>query len=603
MPNRLNEVMEHLRRIMLLREGQHLSDGQLLDRFISHREAAVLEALVAKHGAMVWSVCYRLLRDHHETEDAFQATFLVFVRKVASIAQRDLLTNWLHGVAQQTALKARQKARRRRERPLADAPEPTVIDREPSFDLRPILDRELSRLPAKYRAAIILCDLEGKSRKEAAGELGIPEGTVASRLDRAREMLAKRLTRHGLAVTGATLAGILTQNAASAAVSRSLIVATVKAASLPMAGKAAVAGVVSANVAVLTQGVIQAMFISKLMKITLVLAVLGMAGFGGERMLRHQMAAGQTTLVQNGKSETKAAPQANAKTENAAMQEEIAKLRQELDKALREIKNLKETPGTTPKEPMPMYKGKPLSFWKDQLQDFDPKFRAEAVNAVGIIASKNKELIPLILAALKDKDYNVCWEASAALGKLGSEAVPGLLEVLKEKTPKNGFSPAVRALGLIGPEAKASVPFLAKLLKPGSWDDPRATEVRGYCIYSLGGIGPEAKPAIPQIIELYGDYLKNAQPMTPLFPGKFQGKKGKQNPVEGYDDSSVPFIAMYALLKIDPEIRKILPVEIQNFCGPGNVNNVNDGQFERFLAREFWEQAYEALTTKYQKEK
>src|SRR5438270_9350546 len=106
--NRMNEVIEHLRRTALLSEGHDLTDAQLLQRFVSLRESAALEALVRRHGPMVWGVCRRLLHSVHDAEDAFQATFLVLVRKAAGIARRDLLANWLYGVAQQTALKARQ---------------------------------------------------------------------------------------------------------------------------------------------------------------------------------------------------------------------------------------------------------------------------------------------------------------------------------------------------------------------------------------------------------------------------------------------------------------------------------------------------------------
>src|SRR5262249_28273585 len=156
----------------------------------------------------------------HDAEDAFQATFLVLVRKAASIASRDLLANWLYGVAHQTALKARSVAARRRERERqgTDMPETATADESLWHHLLPMLDQELSRLPEKYRTAIVLCDLEDRTRKEAALQLGLPEGTVASRLSRARVMLAKRLARHGLAVSGGALAAVLSQNGASASV-------------------------------------------------------------------------------------------------------------------------------------------------------------------------------------------------------------------------------------------------------------------------------------------------------------------------------------------------------------------------------------------------
>jgi RNA polymerase sigma factor (sigma-70 family) len=160
------------------------SDGQLLDRFVARREGAVFEAIVHRHGPMVWGVCRRVLRDHHDAEDAFQATFLVLARKAASVMPREKVGNWLYGVACQTAMKARvTKAKRRgRESQAPDVPEPEAVREGPLHDLLPELDRELSRLPEKYRVPIVLCELEGKTHREAAEQLGWPIGTVSGRL-------------------------------------------------------------------------------------------------------------------------------------------------------------------------------------------------------------------------------------------------------------------------------------------------------------------------------------------------------------------------------------------------------------------------------------
>src|SRR3989442_7956056 len=123
-------VIQHLRRTMLLRDGAGLTDGQLLQDYISRRDEAALAALVQRHGPMVWGVCRRVLRNEHDAEDAFQAAFLVLVRKGASIARRELLANWLYGVAQQTALKARATAAKRqmRERQVTEMPEPAIAE-------------------------------------------------------------------------------------------------------------------------------------------------------------------------------------------------------------------------------------------------------------------------------------------------------------------------------------------------------------------------------------------------------------------------------------------------------------------------------------------
>jgi RNA polymerase sigma factor (sigma-70 family) len=151
----MNGVIQRLR--MVLRDSAGRTDGQLLEDYISRRDQAAVAALVRRHGPMVWDVCRRVLRNHHDAEDAFQATFLVLVRKAASIASRELVANWLYGVAHQTALKARATAakRKERERQVTEMPEPAVTQQDPWRDLQPLLDEELSRLPA-------MTDGEGK---------------------------------------------------------------------------------------------------------------------------------------------------------------------------------------------------------------------------------------------------------------------------------------------------------------------------------------------------------------------------------------------------------------------------------------------------------
>jgi RNA polymerase sigma factor (sigma-70 family) len=279
MPTQINEVVQHLRRTILRHDEAGLTDGQLLGRFIEQRDEAAVAALVRRHGPMIWGVCRRILRTHHDAEDAFQATFLVLVRKAGSVRKREMVGNWLYGVAHQTALKARETAAKRyaRERQVVDMPEPTVKDApDLSGELQAVLDQELSRLPDKYRVGIVLCDLEGKTRKEAARQLGLPEGTLAGRLTRGRAMLAKRLARHGLAVTGGTLSAWLSRTAASASVPTSVLSSTMKIVTLVAAGKTAATGLVSAKVATLTEGVLKAMLISKLKTVVAVVLVLGL---------------------------------------------------------------------------------------------------------------------------------------------------------------------------------------------------------------------------------------------------------------------------------------------------------------------------------------
>jgi RNA polymerase sigma factor (sigma-70 family) len=261
-----------------------LSDGQLLDRFVAREEGVSLEALVLRHGPMVWGVCHRVLRDHHDAEDAFQATFLVLARKAASIMPREKVGNWLYGVAYQTARKARatRAKRRLRETQVPDAPEPAAATHARRDELAEFLDHELSRLPDKYRTPIVLCELEGKTHGEAAERLGWPIGTVSGRLSRAKAMLAKRLMRRGGAPLGGSLAVLLAQSlgTASAQVPAALLASTAKAAALFAAGRGAPVGLISADVAALTKEVLKTMLLSKIKIATVVLLTLILAGAG-----------------------------------------------------------------------------------------------------------------------------------------------------------------------------------------------------------------------------------------------------------------------------------------------------------------------------------
>jgi RNA polymerase sigma factor (sigma-70 family) len=290
----MSEVLQHLRTAALLRDAAGLTDGQLLENYLRRRDDAALAALVLRHGPLVWGVCRRILRNEHDAEDAFQATFLVLVRKAASVVPREMVVNWLYGVAHQTALKARATTARRgtRERQVIQMPEPTAPDPVLRDDRQPLLDQGLSELPDIYRVAIILCDLEEKTRKEAARQLGVPEGTLAARLARGRVMLANALTRRGLVLSGGTLAGALAHHPARAGVPTPLVSSTIKAASL-FAGPAAT-GAVSARVADLAEGVLKTMLLTKVKLVTAVLLVVAALG-SAAGLLTHQALAQKPT--------------------------------------------------------------------------------------------------------------------------------------------------------------------------------------------------------------------------------------------------------------------------------------------------------------------
>ncbi|QVL34026.1 sigma-70 family RNA polymerase sigma factor [Telmatocola sphagniphila] len=288
-----NAVIQCIRQI--LRNDARLTDGKLLEEYISRHDERALEILVERHAPMVWGVCRRILFNHHAAEDAFQATFLVLVRKAGSITSPELLANWLYGVAYQTSLKARATIAKRREREsqVIELPEPISTPKVEWLSLQAALDEELSRLPDHYRSVIVLCDLEGQTRKQVAGQLGCAEGTVASRLARARILLAKQLSKRGIALSGGALATVLAQNVLSASVPNLLLVSTIKSATIFVTGTEVATGVISGKVVAIAEGVLKAMFLTKLK--TAAIALVLILGFGatGVTFLASRTVAGQ----------------------------------------------------------------------------------------------------------------------------------------------------------------------------------------------------------------------------------------------------------------------------------------------------------------------
>ncbi|WP_165247881.1 RNA polymerase sigma factor [Paludisphaera soli] len=200
-----------------------LSGRELLERFARHGDQAAFEAIVARHGPMVLGVCRRVLADSADVDDAFQATFLVLVRRAGTLGRDDVVAAWLHGVATKVARRARMDRARRRARERGGlAVEPGREPESPDFALREVVDEEIGRLPWKYRAPVVLCYLEGLTHEEAAARLGWPIGSVKGRLARARASLASRLGRRGVTAGAAALA---TERLGSAAVPEALAAA------------------------------------------------------------------------------------------------------------------------------------------------------------------------------------------------------------------------------------------------------------------------------------------------------------------------------------------------------------------------------------------
>src|SRR5262245_52751331 len=290
---RMHTVVRRLRQSAMLDAG--MSDGALLERYLAQRDDAAFTALVRRHGPMVLGVCRRVLRDAHDADDAFQATFLVLVRKAQTVFPRERVGPWLYGVAYRTSLKAKAMSLRRRakQKVLHDLPSPP---RSADADWLAALDQEIHRLPDKYRLPVVLCDLEGKTRKQAARQLGWPEGTVATRLQHGRSLVQKRLLRHGLPCSAGAITLAWAEATSAASVPASLASATIQTASLFSAGK--IAGLVPLKIIALAQGVLQAMVLAKIKNASAILIVLGALGLtlGGLTEGTHRATA-QTPAV------------------------------------------------------------------------------------------------------------------------------------------------------------------------------------------------------------------------------------------------------------------------------------------------------------------
>jgi RNA polymerase sigma factor (sigma-70 family) len=250
-------------------------DADLLGDFIDQRDEVAFAALVRRHGSMVLGVCRRILRHAQDAEDAFQATFLVLVRKAASVAPRSLLGNWLYGVACKTARKVAARAARRPAVEGSAARPERMADS--TADGRELLDVELGRLPERYRVVVVLIELQGRTLADTATLLGCPVGTVASRLARGREMLAERLRRHGVLASTA-LGGL------SPVVPAALVESTLGAAVSFAAGHVTVIGV-------LAEGVIMTLSPSPVKAVTAVLILLGALGLGSAGLFGRPAAA------------------------------------------------------------------------------------------------------------------------------------------------------------------------------------------------------------------------------------------------------------------------------------------------------------------------
>lgn len=260
--NKDRTVLRQLDTLFNVGAIRELTDGQLLERFATSRGEVgelAFAALVERHGAMVSRVCRAILRNPEEIRDAFQATFLVLVKKARGLWVHDSLGPWLHQVAFRTAIYARTSAARRRTHEQRAAELAGTIEQRETLapDSIQILHEEIHRLPERYRVPIVLCDLEGHTCDEVARQMACPVGTVKSWRARGRERLRARLVRRGLAPTAFAVA--IAADAARAASESSALETAARAVS-----DSVIAGEVSASVRTLVNGALKAMILSKL---------------------------------------------------------------------------------------------------------------------------------------------------------------------------------------------------------------------------------------------------------------------------------------------------------------------------------------------------
>jgi RNA polymerase sigma factor (sigma-70 family) len=313
----LSPVVRHIRRLVAADLGRELSDTELLQRFAADREERAFAALFRRHGPLVWSICYSVLHHRQDTEDAFQATFLLLARRAGSIRKTEAVASWLYRVAHRVATKAGQNmARRRFQERQGDQRQVSPPEAEAAWrELQALLNEEVQRLPEKYRAPFILCCLEGKTGPEAARQLGWKVGTVTGRLTEARKLLQRRLGRRGVALSSVLAAATVAQAGAATACA-ALAEGTVKAA-LAFTTQAATAGLVSAKAAALVEAVAKQLAVTKLKVATALLLGGALLTAGAGALMHTALAAKETPTAASQPQQPRAKKEVRERSESS----------------------------------------------------------------------------------------------------------------------------------------------------------------------------------------------------------------------------------------------------------------------------------------------
>jgi RNA polymerase sigma factor (sigma-70 family) len=580
----LDSLLQCLRRVALTGDDAHL-----LERFARQGDESAFARLVLLHGPMVFGLCQRVLRHEQDAEDVFQATFLTLARKAGTIGKKESLACWLYKVAYRVACRSRSRELTNRAALLS-----RVAVKDEGHAWRGVLDEEIAGLAERYRQPIVLCYLQGKTIAEAARLLHCPAGTVASRLARAREQLRRRLTRRGWALPAGALTTVPIGKALAVPLPAGLVTSTLACVS----GKSANTGALAAKVFALSDGVLRMMWLNKMkMAAGAVLAVI-LAATGVGLVVRQTWAEGgeakqgaKQAVLQAQKSAPKAEAQEGTRPAVESLRKEVASLREEIKRLRDELRQ-----STSSVEKGAMFRGKPLAFWLAQSKDADASFRAQAIEALGYFAKKDKELIPLIVKALDEEDADrsapgvdvldtiapgkdVASVARRALLLSGQDFVPALAEVVKDKSSPRARRDAVNFLMMLGPKAKAAVPALVQALQ----DDQG---LRDAAVLALARIGPGAKPAITALVQQLG-------PAIAAFKSEWEKYPLWNDAPEDYRAqlaSVVPNRIFHALAAIDPQVKSRLPTRIA-------LNPWNAPSFDALVSE--WQKADETLRREY----
>ena len=441
----LSDVLRRIRQMVRPQGVSEQTDGYLLDRFIHDRDEAAFDELLGRHGPMVLGVCRHLLGNVPDAEDVFQATFMVLLRKAGSIQKRGSLASWLHGVAYRLAcnVKIQSSRRRRYERqaPMAS----TENSPESSWEaLTPALHEEINRLPEHYRTPVILCYVEGKSNDQASLQMGVPVGTVKSRLARAREILRQRLEKRHVTLAMAVLVERMSAGGLTAGVPPALRQTTLEAATLLHAGQNLA---ISTAVLALTERMVRIMVFDKVRVGLVAVVALACIGAGSGLLYRHALAGS-------------AAPPKKAVEHNEVASSEPDRPNDVKPAQAPEAKP--EVKKETTDDDEARYKGLTVAHWIKKLQSGNEKEHAESLIAITVLGPPAAAAVPDLIHWLDNDTFDNRITCLLALGRVGGKSPEALKAIVRATKDASGTYRwfAYQALGALGSGAAPALPYL-----------------------------------------------------------------------------------------------------------------------------------------------